>query len=364
MSKTPPVPPYPPYPVEAVREPQEPRVSAAASHTWAEAEEPVAPDATPDERLRHAVRTAVLAPSVFNSQPWAFQARGGGALDLLADRTRGLPALDPDGRLLTVSCGAALFLLRVGAARNGLRLRVRPVPDLGRPDLLATVDVVPGAPDAALLALAPAVAARRTHRGAFERRPVPADVVAALVREAQGEGAAFLRAPDGLAALVAEATEWLGADEASRQEFAAWLRPSRTPAEAPVTDGVPDYAAGEWDARSYTTGGDDFLVSWGEGRAENERRLAADAPVALVLVTEADNPFEWLAAGQAHARAFLQATLLGVATSYLLGPVLVPGVRDRLSDALGGLWPQVVVRAGYAATGAPTPRRPLSAVLR
>ena len=355
---------YHPYTFKSAYGPQEPRVSATAARTWAEAEEPVRPEATPDERLRHAVRTAVLAPSVFNSQPWAFQARGGGALDLLADRTRQLPALDPDGRLLTVSCGAALFLLRVGAARNGLQLRVRPMPDLGRPDLLATVEVVPGPPDADLLALAPAVAVRRTHRGAFEKRPVADAAVAAIVREAQREGAALLAAPDGLASLVVEATERLGQDEAARRDFATWLRPTRAPAEDPVTDGVPDYAAGEWDARSYTTGGDDLLAPWGEGRAENDRRLAADAPVALVLATTADNPFEWLAAGQAHARAFLQATLLGVATSYLLGPILVPGVRDRLSHALGGLCPQVVVRAGYATTGAPTPRRPLTSVLR
>ena len=335
---------------------------------WAEAEEPVAPGARPDERLVHAVRTAVLAPSVFNTQPWAFQPRGGGTLDLLADRTRQLPALDPDGRLLTVSCGAALFLLRVGAARNGLRLHTRPVPDLGRPDLLATVEVVPGPPDPVLLALAPAVARRRTHRGPFEGRPVADDTLAALEREARSEGAAMLPAPDGLAALVVEAMDGLREDDASWRDVAAWLRPSRAPADARVLDGVPDDTAGEWDARSYTTGGDGDLASWGE--RPNECGLAASASAVLVLATKADNLFEWLAAGEAYARTLLRATLLGVSASYILGPLLVPDVRDRLAVSIGGLCPQVVLRAGYDAAGpagrplSPTPRRPLSAVLR
>ncbi|HEX8387035.1 MAG TPA: hypothetical protein VF576_12670 [Rubricoccaceae bacterium] len=360
----------PPFTFEPVHEPLEPLVSEAATQAWAEAEEPVAPGASPDERLVHAVRTAVLAPSVFNTQPWAFQPRGGGALDLLADRPRQLPSLDPDGRLLAVSCGAALFLLSVGAARNGLRLHVRPVPDFGRPDLLATVEVVPGPPEPDLLALAPAVTRRRTHRGPFESRPVAADTLAALEAEAQVEGAALLPAPADLADLVVEATDRLGEDGAARRDFAEWLRPIRASTDDPVLDGVPDYVAGEWGARSYTTGGDDDLASWGAGRTESERRLVADAPAALVLATRTDNPFEWLAAGQAHARALLRATLLGVSASYVLGPLLVPDVRAALAEALGGLCPQVVLRLGHVTPGpsasplSPTPRRPLSSVLR
>ena len=359
-----------PFTFESVHEPQEPLVSRAATRMWAEAEEPVPAGARADERLVLAVRTAVLAPSVFNTQPWAFQPRGGGVIDLLADRTRQLPALDPDGRLLTISCGAALFLLRVGAARNGLRLHVRPIPDLSRRDLLATVEVTPGPPEAGLLALVPAVALRRTHRRPFESRPVAADVLAALERAAQVEGAALIPAPDDIAALVADATGQLGTDEGVRRDFAAWLRPIRASADDPVLDGVPDYAVGEWDPRSYTTGGVSDLLAWGDGRTENDRRLAADAPAILVLATTADNPFEWLAAGQAHARALLQATLLGVSASYLLGPAVVAGVRDRLAESIGGRFPQVVLRVGHVATAvpgeppSPTPRRPLSAVLR
>lgn len=362
-----------PYSLVPEHGPQDPLDSTAATRARVEAEAPVPPGARADERLLHAVRTAMLAPSVFNTQPWAFQPRGEGVIDLLADRSRQLPALDPDGRLLTISCGAALFFLRVGAARNGLRLRVRPLPDLNRPDLLAivaTVEVSPGPPEADLLALAPAVARRQTHRQPFEDRSVEPGTIRAMVQEAEREGAELLRAPDRIADLVAEATEALGADEACRRDFSAWLGPSRAPADATVLDGVPDDAGSEWDPRSYATGGDSDLLASGAGRTENERRSAADAPAILVLTTTADNPFEWLAAGQALARALLQATLQGVAASYLLGPVVIPDNRDRLAASLGGRVPQVVLRIGYVAPGlpggppSPTPRRPLSSVLR
>ncbi len=354
----------PAFSPDPVHDAQGPLVSEAARRTWAGAEAPLRPEADPDERLVHAVRTAVLAPSVFNTQPWAFRARGGGAIDLLADRSRQLPALDPDGRLLMVSCGAALLLLRVGAARLGLRLHVRPLPDFGRPDLLATAEIAAGPPEPGLVALAPAVAQRRTHRGPFDDRPVPESATAAMAAEAEAEGVGMRQAPEGLPALVVRATEALGADEGVRSDFAAWLRPLREPAGGPVLDGVPDYAQDEWGPRSYTTGGTDVPLPWPDGRTENDRQKAASAPAALVFATAGDNPFEWFAAGQAHARAVLRATLLGLASSYLLGPVVVPAVRAELAEALGGRCPQVLLRVGYATPGAPTPRRPLSAVLR
>ena len=40
-------------------------------------------------------------------------------VDLLADRTRALPVNDPEDRELTISCGCALFNLRVAAAAAG-----------------------------------------------------------------------------------------------------------------------------------------------------------------------------------------------------------------------------------------------------
>ena len=67
--------------------------------------------------VERAVSHGVRAPSIHNTQPWRWRYRHG-VLDLFADRTRQLPALDPDGRSLLLSCGAALELARLGLAER------------------------------------------------------------------------------------------------------------------------------------------------------------------------------------------------------------------------------------------------------
>ena len=53
--------------------------------------------ATDAELLRFFVNFAILAPSGHNTQPWLFKIREW-SLDLLADRTRALPVVDPNNR--------------------------------------------------------------------------------------------------------------------------------------------------------------------------------------------------------------------------------------------------------------------------
>ena len=93
--------------------------------------------ATDAELLRTLVKYAVLAPSGHNTQPWLFRIAAE-RLDLLADRTRCLPVVDPRDRALTISCGAALEHLAIAARRFGREPEVVDFPG-GDPDLLATV---------------------------------------------------------------------------------------------------------------------------------------------------------------------------------------------------------------------------------
>ncbi|RAJ46442.1 hypothetical protein K353_00820 [Kitasatospora sp. SolWspMP-SS2h] len=71
--------------------------------------------------LRELVAAAGAAPSLHNTQPWRFRptADGPGVL-VFADPARAVPLADPDGRAMLLSVGAALFNLRVAAARLGL----------------------------------------------------------------------------------------------------------------------------------------------------------------------------------------------------------------------------------------------------
>jgi hypothetical protein len=63
------------------------------------------------------IATAARAPSIQNSQPWRFRIRPC-LLELHADPARRL-RVDRQGREMLISCGAALFGLRLGIRSLG-----------------------------------------------------------------------------------------------------------------------------------------------------------------------------------------------------------------------------------------------------
>ena len=116
--------------------------------------------------LVRAAETAGHAPSIHNTQPWRWHAHPD-ALDLYADRTRQLPVTDPVGRLLAVSCGAALHHAVVSLAAQGWATKVDLLPD-GDVDHLARhhpAGPEPVTPDA--VRLSQTISCRHT-----DRRPV------------------------------------------------------------------------------------------------------------------------------------------------------------------------------------------------
>src|SRR6476469_7827885 len=99
--------------------------------------------------LQHAIRRASVAAararSVLGTQPWRIVRRRD-VLEVHADRTRQLHALDPDGRQLVFSCGSAVANAEVSLTADGLASEVRRLPDARRPDLLATIHGEAAAP--------------------------------------------------------------------------------------------------------------------------------------------------------------------------------------------------------------------------
>src|SRR5688500_15821564 len=126
--------------------------------------------------IRHAVGRALKAPSLHNSQPWRFLVEDD-TVSVRADRSRQLLAIDPRGRELVMSIGAALLNLRVGLAWRAWGADVRRLPDRDDPDLMAVVRVVPGSPETALAGLDPAIVRRRTNRRRFGPEQLPDDLL-------------------------------------------------------------------------------------------------------------------------------------------------------------------------------------------
>jgi nitroreductase len=304
--------------------------------------------------LWHAVR----APSSHNTQPWRFRVSDS-AVDLLADRTRGLPVNDPEDRELTVSCGAALMNLRVAAASLGQDATVQLFPDPGEPDWLARVSLRgPLAAASAEAGLAPYTERRRTYRHRFAPRGVEQDTIARLIEAAAAEGA-WLRpftdqqARHELAGLVAEGDDMQWANPSWRRELAIWMHPRRQGDGLTVPDLVGPVA--QFVVRTFDMGG---------GVGAKDRQLAEASPLLAVVGTAGDTAPDWLRAGQALQRVLLTACHFGLQASYLNQPIEVALLRPRLQRLVGGGFPQMLMRLGYPVEDVPaSPRRPIEDVI-
>ena len=314
------------------------------------------------------VELATLAPSVHNTQPWRFVlggGDGGGTVELYADRERSLPVLDPTGRQLRLSCGAALLHAVVGGRGLGVDVAVRLLPD-HEEDHLATLTLTPGAPpNEQEREIAAATRLRHTQREPFETRRVDPVILDRLRAAAAAEGGwlhVVERRDDQLtlSVLLAHAEQVQESDPAYRDELHSWLRPVNSPARDGVPASALPHTAGP--ARHSEVTVRDFDLE----RTMQELREAAvdERPTVVILGTDADTPGDQLRAGMVLARVLLEATRAGVVASPLGQVVDLPGTRAQLRQQLGLLGePQMLLRIGYGATAAATPRRPVTDVI-
>jgi nitroreductase len=310
-------------------------------------------------KVRAYLEAAACAPSVHNSQPWLFRLRGGG-IDVLADQSRRLDVIDPHGRELLISVGAAILNLRVAILSYGRLPILRIFPDRRQPDLVARVTPGPvTVPDPTARVLAAAIPRRHTNRSPFSSLAVPGSVLDELAGAAAVEGATLSVAdPAGRAALLGltrTAEEWQRAEAGYRDELTAWTRPA-----SGRRDGVPAQALGPRDRWGITC-----VRDFGLTQPELHRREAdfEQDPTLVVLSTPGEDPYHWVRAGQALERVLLTATVRGVASTPMTQSVEVPEIRQLLGDPARRRYPQLVLRLGYGRPAPATPRRALADVL-
>ncbi|MHC0429804.1 Acg family FMN-binding oxidoreductase [Streptomyces sp. O3] len=312
------------------------------------------------------VEDAVTAPSMNNTQPWRFAHRvGSDTIEVHGDPDRTLPLADPQHRGLHLGCAAAVFNLRVGAARQSLGASVRHLPDADRPWLLAQVTLHEltelGVADD-LAPLWPALRRRHTSRFPYSDERVPQAILDGLRSAAVLEGCR-LTVPgpwhaDTVLALVHDSARFEAMDKKLRAELASWVRAE---GGAALTEGIPPYALGP---RQYgvNTPIRDFRTS--PRTASRESARFEEQPQIVLLGTRDDRPADWLRAGQAMQRVLLQATVDGLATSVISQPLEWPELRTMARDPLSGTgYVHMIIRLGYGPAGRATPRRPATEVL-
>ncbi len=333
-----------------------------SSNPWEVREIDFPSEESPARQLRYLLNYAVLAPSRHNTQPWLFTIEHN-VVELHADRSRRLPAVDADDRELTISCGAALENLLIAMRYFGYAPDVSIQSHAERPDLLARISLFPGEKATEEEhKLFHAIRQRRTNRHLFNDKELPATLLFAFEDIAMQLGTSFQVVPEAsrptLVNLITSADRLLWEDARYRQELSHWVRPSQDESR----DGVPDEALGQADlAASLGPPALHTLIH----REEPRRPLAAPgSPVLAVISTFADSWFDWLAAGQTLERILLLARASRVWASFFSQPTEVAASRTALRDLLGRRDdPQVVLRMGYGPDVPPTPRRSVSEVL-
>jgi hypothetical protein len=310
-----------------------------------------------------AVRAAITAPSLHNTQPWYLTSRDDG-ISLYADYSRHLPRTDPSGRELVISCGAALFNLYLAMRHLGFAADVRMLPDPRQPDLLAQVQWGRfRRPDRYEESLFHSIARRHTHYGAFTGRHLPPMLMGELAAAAHAERADLVVVGDDvrrdlLAALIRAAENAMCCDPAAASELAQWV----TTARGGRRDGVPPRAR-QPDAIAFADRG--FILGQGQEPPPEAGPQAAPAfGIAVLLTTRGDRRLDWLLAGRAMQRVLLHAAAADVSAAFHTQPLELPGPRNTIRMQITGhMYPQILLRLGYADHARQTPRRPVTEVL-
>ncbi|MCY1141870.1 nitroreductase [Actinoplanes sp. Pm04-4] len=299
--------------------------------------------------LEQAATAALHAPSVFNTQPWTWRIDGD-TMELHADASRRLDVTDRDGRLLALSCGAALHHALVTLAALGWSASVTRLPG---DSVLARIRLGSPVPPASEQ-LAQAISRRRTDRRPFGSRTVPDGELTKLRLLVEANGAYLHVVPRDEITTLAISAELAGHAELNdadyREELRRWThRPAgsgdgmtaETAVEpglrrVPVRDYVPDEKAGLTVGPAHDEGAS-FVILFGRGTT----------------------PLELLRAGEALSALLLQATADGLATAPLSDAIEVEWPRRLVQGLLADLGePYLAVRLGYTDDTTPLPPRP------
>jgi hypothetical protein len=288
------------------------------------------------DTLSTVIGCAELAPSVHNTQPWAFTAHGD-VVQVRAERSRQLRVLDPGGRDLSISCGAAIEFAYLAIRALGSDCTVNLLPDPNDPDLFATLDIgEQRTPDDEVRVLTEAMPLRYTDRGSYDATPVSADVINSVTVGVMQRGAwlrALDREGDRLAVIqaLADAEAAEAADPSYRNELATWIHSQAGP------DGIPTAALSDASGNVVTdvprrdfTGANQHPHP---GDYDSPPRVERDT--LLMLGTDGDTELDWLRAGRALGWLLLTLTVNGQSAQPLGQALDIEATRSRLERQLG-----------------------------
>jgi len=295
-----------------------------------------------------ATTAAGYAPSIHSTQPWRWRL-GGDTLDLYLDRAGVDELTDADGRLATLSCGAALHHARVSLAAQGWSTTVTRLPDHADLDLLARLRIadrstVEGATPPHLRT----IPLRYTDRDPVTGPLVEPEKLTAITGAVRAEDTwLHVLYPDEVVELaaVAEHAQRTGNDDSGwLTELSYWNGYGRATVILPTGRGPG--RPGELPTSAANDKGATFALLHGP----------------------TDEPEDWLRAGEALSAGWLTAMELGVSVLPLSAPIEVRETRQAIQIMIGSVgYPYLLLRLGAVDPGDPglqhTPRLPVDQII-
>jgi len=329
------------------------------------------------------VHAAILAASPHNTQPWLFRVEAD-RIELFADESRNLGAIDGERREMQIGLGCALENLLLAAPPHGLRAEVR-FPDASDPAAPVAVVALDSVPTSSS-ALFEAIPHRHTNRGPYRLgSPLSTallDELERLAGDLPDARLAFWRSEADRRAFAREtleASRAIVADDEQAHASASWIRFDADEIERHRDGlgvdalGLPPLVAG---LLKMLPSPNRKRIDDGWLRATEEVHTATAPLFGAVLVRDPGARAQRLAAGRLWQRVHLLATARGVAGQPLSQLVerrdreVELGLAPRFGDVLRTLvgdadWHAVLpFRLGYPERAAPpSPRREVSSVL-
>jgi hypothetical protein len=297
----------------------------------------------PAQVLADAARRAQHAPSILNTQPWGWRVRGE-VLELFADHSRQIRSIDPEGRLLTLSCGAALHHARAWLAATRHEVEVTRFPNSSDPNLLASLRLIDNqATDRNDMEALNAIGQRHTDRRPFAATAlIPDHAISSIKHAAELEEAWLYQIPRSQIPFLAQAEDEAAAAEAGMGDYQAdlerWTHRPEGSGEGVPAETVTAQVSRPVCIRDFTSGRETLLDP-----AFGDDRFAEF----LILATSSDTREQWLRAGEATSAVWLAATSAGLVVSVLSDVVEIPDARTLLRHLLRPPGcPQLVFRMG------------------
>ena len=327
------------------------------------------------------VNAAILAANAHDTQPWRFVVAND-QIDLYADRSRSMGAMDPVRREMDMSLGCALENLVLTARANGLAPTVTLLPDASEPNFIARVHLTTEVPDRS--PLFEAIPKRHTNRGAFAAgRRIDPEILgqAAALVDTSMTGLIWLDADPArsrFGRLTIDATAAIVADpEMARDDF-AWYRQDWGEIQR-RKDGITIDTAGLDEPMRIIVRllppSDRRTMQQGWLEATATRHVPTAAAFGLLSVRDRADTAQRIEAGRLFERVHLFATTHGLALQPLnqvferidrettsgLTPTFTRAIQDLVpagQQALGAF------RVGYGTTHPHlAPRRPVIDVI-